>query len=367
MIYIIVFLISIFLLFFATKITNNRIVRLLFVFLSVLVPCFFAAIRDLNIGTDVRVYVEPLFTVSLISNSFFTFFNSIYGINDLGYIVVTFLCGKMSNNILYLLLTNQFLIMIPVLIALIKKYGYKKELLFGWTLFLLVMYNQSLNMVRQSIAISFSILAISNINNKKSLLYIIFSIIAISFHKSAIVLLPILIMYRLLYSDDIKEKNKFLIKFVIVTLLILGLLFLPQLLLFFKDIGLISSTKYNLYIIQYSRDGFDFPLIRTLLYLLTIIFIIYNKDNDNSKEYKIILLFGVISIILLEYCCRIMYAERISYYFFYPLVILYMPLLLQNSKNKLFNSFTFQIIIVAFWIYWVLYLNYDSTLPFVVR
>lgn len=69
MIYIVFFLISCFLIWLSEK-SSSRYIGKLLAFIAILLPCILAGMRADTIGTDLRVYVEPMYNAAKQSTSF---------------------------------------------------------------------------------------------------------------------------------------------------------------------------------------------------------------------------------------------------------------------------------------------------------
>ena len=77
MIYLIVFLLSILLFFYGARLTDRW--RKYFCYTSgLLVPCLLAALRAENIGTDVLVYMKPLFLLTDSYSGFWDYYKGIH-------------------------------------------------------------------------------------------------------------------------------------------------------------------------------------------------------------------------------------------------------------------------------------------------
>ena len=70
LIYIVTFILS--LLMFKLSNINSKYSKI-FSFFGILFPCLVAAFRSLSIGTDVQVYINPLFQTALRSNNYFSY------------------------------------------------------------------------------------------------------------------------------------------------------------------------------------------------------------------------------------------------------------------------------------------------------
>lgn len=113
--------------------------------------------RDSDIGTDLSFYVIPIWEDSVAwADKTADLVLKWDGIEK-AYLLINFLAGKFSVDLEFLLLVLQSFIMLPVLIAALKSKN--TYLLCCFFLSIFYHYNDTLNMVRQSLALSVSLLA----------------------------------------------------------------------------------------------------------------------------------------------------------------------------------------------------------------
>lgn len=186
------------------------------------------------------------------------------------------------------------------------------------------LYMDSMNAVRQYIAISIFIYAITFIFEKNFKNYLIWIIIASLFHSSVLIMIPV---YFFCKSRLTLKKRT-----IIFLALILLLPFVNQLF-----IGIISKTKYSYYLT--SAYGTANPTYSELI-VSSILFVIssflYKKGKNNEKfnvYYNLTFLFLIVAIlsfkVLLAY--RIIMYFKISTIFMVPTIIN----TIENKKNKL--------------------------------
>lgn len=376
MIYIITFLLSLLFIYLSIKTYHkNKIVSKIFEIFGILLPCLLAALRDYSIGTDVEVYVEPLFKVSLQFDSFFSFYAyAVNAVKDFLYLLTTFACSHISNNIGFLFFVLELLVILPIYIALKKRFNKSNCVLLGMLLFYLFFYNQSFNMARQSISISFIILGLSFLDENKSKSFLFCFLIACLFHNTAIVFFAIFLLYKIISSKKINKKIKFLIEITIVIIAISGIFFLPQYIKFAENIGLVNLIKYDTYINKYLRENIDISFIHSTIYLFVCLVLLkYNKRiKENEKNASYYLFTSILSFIFLQFGSIISYAERIGYYVFYPILITIVPYIIFNKNSKLLKDDFYVLCITiliffTYWIVWICLLNYNGTFPYVFR
>lgn len=370
MIYVLVFVISLLLLKISNVTHKNKVVSYLFITLALLLPCLLAAFRANTIGTDVKVYMLPLYNSARRFSGFIQFFTHTIILKDFLYLLLTFVCAKIGSFPLLLGLLEA-LVIVPLFIAIKRKYKNGNEILISFFLFFTFFFNQSLNMVRQSISISFFILALTYLEEKKDKKFMLYSLIAVLFHSSAIVFLPIYFLYKFLLKNN-ENKSEKLLKNTIFIFLIVVLFCFPTMLKIANTLGLMSNIKYSMYSGKYLRTSYDFSFINTFIYLFIFMILRLNKSKikNNFINSNYYLYSSLISIIILQFGTIITYSDRIGYYLFYPLLLFILPSALVTKNKKitknemLYNILTYSIFIF-YWIYWIAILNYNNTFPYI--
>ena len=173
MIYIITFISSCVFLGLSEK-SRSRYIKKLLVFIAILLPCILAGMRADTIGTDVKVYVEPLYNAAKQSTSFSSYMNQRW------YVIWIYFGLKRMD----------------------KKY----PIWLGMLVFYLMFYNTSLNMMRQWIAMAILFWGLSYLLTNKKKKYFIVVIVACLFHTSALMGFAIYFLY--VYSQRKREYVK---------------------------------------------------------------------------------------------------------------------------------------------------------------
>lgn len=351
---------------------NNKPLFWLFSIVGILIPCLLAAFRDLSIGTDVKVYIKPLFDSASWYGDFQTYFlhpNSM--IDDVLYLLMTFICRKISSHISLLFFVIEVLVMVPVYVALLRSNRQKNNsVVLGMFIFFMFFYHTSFNMARQSIALSFSILAMTYLDDNKNIKFLILSIIAFLFHNSAIILFPVFIFYK--YKNKLKENSfhQTVIEFLVIIAILFAIAFLPKIISVLISLG-IDSTKFSSILSNFSRS-LDIPWVNTAFYLFICWLIVINRKmlKDQVTHFNFYSFMSFICILILQLGAVVKYSERIGYYIFYPILFLVLPKLAPFSLKKMtkleFRNLSLVIgIFIAYWGFWIVLQNYHETFPYV--
>ena len=366
MIYLVMFSISLLFILISTK-TNKKLMKRISIIIGLLLPCLMAGLRSVNVGTDTGLYINTLYrsAFSFVNfKSFLEFSELRYYSKDILYLFTTFIFAKNNLSFQLLLFLYEVLIIIPIYISLRINSKTSDNVVYGMLLFYLTFYNLSLNMVRQSIAISFIILSFSLMRNKKNLLSVVSFIIAFMFHDSAVFSIIIFIIYKLLNSN-IRNGIKYFISVLLIGVFLFTLVFYKEVLLFVGTRGIYS--KALLYLSKYS--SFDVNYFGTLLNIYLVFeFFIHQKRLDKLNENNIfVITLSVINLIIMFMGTFISHAQRIGYYSFFLLLITYLPYINDKQKGKL--KIHNYLLIVLFIVYWfvVIYINNSNeTLPYVI-
>ena len=378
MIYVLVFALSLFFFKIALRFRKER--RQLFILFSGLglfFPCFLAGIRSINMGTDVNVYILPLFIGAGSFDSFFEFaLHKQSSISDILYLLLTYICRLISDDYFLLFFMITFLSMITIYIALLIDNNNKQSesksnsnILLGMLLYFLFMYNSTFNMARQSIAIGFIVLGFAFLrnNNKKNCYISIF--VASLFHNTAIIIIPFIFLYNYIKNKGESYKKNNLFEIIITLLTILTVVLSPILLNFLSSISFLKNSL-KFYSIWGNIHEFNFS--NTIFYI--VIFLIVNSTADMLKkcvnDYNYYRLISILSIILIQLGVAVKFMDRITFYVFYPLIFLVIPKLsfknMSTKKELLISAFVY-LLFIAYWVYWTVYLGYHGTYPFQFR
>lgn len=179
--YLCVFSVSALLLSFGLE-RSSKVIR----FVAILLPILFVGLR-LNVGTDYAayVYMYNLFAVININEYFTLTENSI----EIGYYLLIQL-SQLIGGIPWVMFLLASIITISVAYLAIKRLA-PNNIPMVFFLYLMTILPFTLNGIRQGMAMSIVFFAISYIISGKFKKYLLFILLATSFHTSALLLLPL--------------------------------------------------------------------------------------------------------------------------------------------------------------------------------
>ena len=305
-------------------------------------PTIFAGMRALNVGTDIMVYAYQTFEKS----SAYTSLNSFLNVNSIegGYAALAFICSHLCGNVHVFLAFTAMLQIIPIYICAVKLRN-EYNMIWPMMIYLMIFYIVGFNVMRQSIAASWMLLAFLLLEEKRYVKMIFTCIVALLFHSTAI--LGILFLLLALVFDKIRNK-KILMSICIFFFIIFVYLmqYWDVIIVFIGKYGFLGQDKIvgysnifreaNLSNYMYSLEIAQY--IESIFKVLLIIPVIFYKNNYKNKYFNTsigIYLMGILVYLFFFIYYHTSYGYRISIYAEYYLIVL-LPFLM--AKNKAANG-----------------------------
>lgn len=323
----------------------------IYVFISIIIMSVLAAVRNDEIGKDILVYVIPSF--SWAQNYDFVEFMKI-GNLDSGYMIFTFIITKIFNDYHWILFFIQFIIS-----SLIYFFAYKeKEDIPMWlvmVVFLLVMYNDTLTMMRQSIAILIILLSYVSLRERKYIKTIILYISAIFFHNTAVIAIIGYLFIKINYSKKMKESKKIYANIILFIICTMCVLFYQKILYVFTfNLGWLPIRFYDYFDTEYYLDTIIISKSTLLFKILCILIsVVYNNIYKKDKISKLIIIFLLIDLEIYILSLRFGPIMRLGYYFSYPALLYLIPQITNILKKDKYNKIcSYVIIIMSLFSFW---------------
>lgn len=276
---------------------NNRV----FLLLSVTLIVCFSGLRSKNVGIDTIGYYNDFY---LIEHGGYVFSKDIF------FLIIS----KFLMNIFHSPYSIIFIysLIINVLIIL-RLWDYRRSCSFFLMQFMYIslFYFESMNIMRQFLAISIIFYATRFLERKKYKLYIILNVLAAAFHLTAILGIVVLLVYLIV---EAKYDRKIQIK--------LFILLIPALSIF-AYIGSTYISRYNSYFESTTIDIGLMPLYQLLCFGLIFVFSGNRKtgvysENIYGEYYErdtCVMFLFFLSIIFVSLGMIFRYVERIGLYF----------------------------------------------------
>lgn len=257
-----------------------------FLILSCAELIILAGVRGSRVGADTEVYLRALESYKNLPHNTILTAKLIYPYDfEWGYFLITKICAWVGfSKTLFLFLIASFLY-IPIFKYIYEESNY--PFLSILIYFSFGHFAYSLGIFRQMIAINIMIYAIKYIQKDNIVKYLICLVFAMSFHSTAIIMLP---LYWISKMDLRKHIGKILI--LQIALFLFGRSFILPIVK--------SSTEYSGYISSiYDTSGGSYKNIILLnIILLGALLMIKNKDILNRRDKLIIA--QLVSAIMLQ-------------------------------------------------------------------
>lgn len=317
-----------------------------FLTISVLLPSLLSGFRDDTIGRDLQLYGINCWDISCGMRKLQEVFIYSLSVNtEIGYVLLNYLISRVTHDIHIFLFIHQLIIASTFYIVayrLRKNASYPNFIV---VFYLLMVFVQSFNLLRQSMAIAFVFLAYYLFficKNKYWSLAI--ALLAMSFHNSIVLVSLLPVLYY--YIKNGGNKSIYIIA-IIVTLFVF---------VFFKMfvVNLISngilSSKYEHYATQI---GYKSHKSNIVFSVISFVLLLRNKDKYklmNKINYTFVLASIFISICMLLLGDVTEVANRVAIYYSIPSFYIFwqldMPI---KTAKRIYYVLT--LAMLAVWLY----------------
>lgn len=242
--------------------------------------------------------------------------------------IVSIIFGNFS---IFLVLVSLFVL--GAFFFFIKKYS--PYVFLSILLLLLSVFNISIFILRQFIAIAICLFSINSIMEKKQIKFLVLIFIAFLFHRTAIVFIPVYYLYWIK-----TDKN-------IVLITVIGCVILYLMSKFILDYIITNSEKYSAY-----EGGGENSIINILLPLFSLIpycLILKNKIFEKGIN-RVTSLCLIMSVALCISLISFPIVARISLYFNVIIYLLAYPIMMKYSNDNFLKSIICFCVLSAFFI-----------------
>lgn len=349
-IYLIIIFISSIFAYLAQCCRKKSLLFILYSFGALLIPSFFSGCRDLEVGFDVLYYEYGIFQDAVYASSFkeLFFFNPLI---EPVFLLINYVVSFFTDDVHVALGVITFITLLFAYLAMVRLMKEVPLWLFFFT-FLLYYYATSLNLMRQSIAVSVTLYAFAIMRTSGLCIrFHLISLLAFFCHYSAFI--PYIVYLSYAYLTRFSErKMKWFVNGVFISSIIAFFLF-PQILLAFS---LIVEKDYTVYATgnsaaDWSQPSLSYTRILFCLFCLWIVAFITKyhlvEKKDEVYKYKVMIFVFLFCLLLGKYTGS---AERISLY--YMDIMMYYLLYYANSHKWLLNQRrSFNVMIVILFIF----------------
>lgn len=379
MIYIVCFLISCAFFLLSEK-SKTKFARNILAIIAILLPCILAGLRADTIGTDVKVYVEPMYNAAKESHSLSAYMNQRWFVIwrymyvnsfEIGFSLMVFLIQKLGGSFAMVLFFIQLLIVAPIYIGL-RKIHKSYPIWFCMFVFYCLFYNTSLNMMRQWIAMAILFMAFSYLILEEKKKYCILTLVACLFHTSAIMGFAILFVY--VYCTE-KKKSIRATRFKLyesmapIKIFVYGCIMLLSLNTIAVILRYIGLSKYIVYI---QGDNGLYLLPNQILLRLPIILLFVIRWKKVLKEDKLTPFYGsmlVLDLLTSQLMSINPYAFRIGSFFSEYNILSYSAMVYAGKRKHTAKKYMTLLCVIAYlviyWVYYYVIKGSHETFPYV--
>lgn len=304
---------------------------------AILFPVLLATFRDPGVGTDTLGYVQEVWNqftrLGNINNILYAYQNGEFYDFEIVYLLINAIAIIFGNDIHWLYFITSLFIILPIYIAIYNN-RHRAPMWIGMIFFLLLYYNYSLNMVRQSVALAFCIYSFKYVEQKKWIKLFIWLLIIINTHNTGIFYLLFIAIYLISYIPSKYLKN--ILLFISYFSIILIFSAFDFLLIISVSWGIISD-KYLIYLTNNNQTDLDLTTTIEYLFIILISYIslqILRKKIIQYNEVNNYIKYEFLGTLL--FCAALIsqWAFRLSFYFNYPIDCLFLPRMFMLVKCR---------------------------------
>lgn len=344
--------------------------------IAVIIPCLFAAFRADTVGADTCGYPVEHMKIARACGSIKELFGVIDFEAEYSYGLLVYLSSRITSNSAILLFWFQMLTIVPIYRAALKMKD-KVSVACCMLVYFLMFYNNSFNMMRQSVACAFVLYGIIRIITEKkiSIRTCFILLFAITFHKSGIISLIGIILVL-----GINKINRLVVKIALfVTLcflpLIINIVFnfllykgvLPIKYIAYGDIFLLNKYHTDWLINPFNIYSMTFVFILITVLMISLFARKYsiNRNECVFSKLNTINICGLLIYLSILFGLKTMYGIRFStsYDFFY---IISLPGVLPGKNNK-FKTAVLISLLTVFWFIWIFINGWSASANYRLR
>ena len=331
--------------------------------LALLIPCLIAGFRAQNVGTDVMVYVKPLTESAICADNLKEYFNSYWyrewrnlyvQYYEIGFSMLVFVVAKLTKNLGCVLFAISAVITVPMYIALSRNRK-NAPVWLGMLTFYLLFYSASLNIMRQWAAMSFLLLALQLLREKKYIWTVILTLFACLFHSSALIAFMIYGVYWLLQVGQNRtiKLGRLQVRTPIVTMCVVFFGSVAVLLCLNIIVKIMVLTGFTRFAGYLSGEPLSLMLAQILLRLppLVIMLLFWKSFSKKEPAAVFFLTMSLLEIVMSQLMSVAEHAIRIGMYFS-AYTVLWPSLLYASIKQRSHRVFFCLLLIGYMLVYW---------------
>lgn len=348
--------------------------------IAILAVCLAAGLRATSVGSDTSGYPVTFTNVAMMYTNFFKFLQDPVGVGaePLGALLV-WLCSRFNWGIVPLLFCYQLLTIWPIFLA-VRVFNERIPLTMAMAVYLLFFFNNSLNMMRQSVSCALLLLAFAIYlsTRKIKLSTVLLCVSSVLFHRAGAYGLVLIILVLL-----VAKVNRRWLRILLYALITLSPMAMTQISTWLMRSGLADAhMQYYLQIFitgNIDQDWFVNPRgVYSLTYVaiytvLVFMPILLNTRffepkqglavrNTEAELYQTLILInvaGYLVYIILLFTLNTMYGMRFSIFLDYFL-ILSIPLSCRGMLARQKKGIVL-VLLTVFWWLWIVRMGWSAS------
>ena len=377
--YIVTFFVTALLVYIASRLPN-RLAASITGISAVIILTLLAALRSTSVGTDIKYYIlMPFYWAGENELHLVPFFQNFRrmepALNALMFIAVKIGSPHFAMGVLSLI-TNSF-----IYAGICEKHK-SGDRWFVWALYCFLFFNDTLNIMRQYVAVSVLFYMMAKNKRIKVIEVILLSLLAVSFHYVGIFIPFVFLLYKIIDSSSIRIWIRSILSVVLISIPLIGPVALGTIIGYLVENYGETFSKYKYFI--YGREGNGLLTVnkpQLLLVLISAAVIcaglfcsgsytvgkrslkrLLHRRNSNQHVFQNCIMAAVDAI----YCARNNIINgRLQYFFsIFRLDYLSVPLRRMTPRVKKIVQVILIMIAVFYWAYEYVYLNTGRTSPY---
>lgn len=344
--------------------------------IAILLLCLLAGFRAESIGTDTHGYIRPMIDRAISSTSLLDFMRSGWsnGNNffirlmvsdyEIGYVLIVWLISSVFKSVIVTQTFLELLVIVPVYIALRTKGDV--PIWFGMFVFMGQFFNGSMNLIRQSIAMAFVLLAVAYWMQREKRKYILLMILAVLFHTTALLGIALVFIYEYVGKEkkmnlktSMKSINVNYINMLIV--IVGGITVLTGTQIVIDILDRYGLSKY----IGYIMGNIHFMPNQIINILPAFIMLLLSfKYFENAKsEWAFYIVMLIYVMVAGQFTSVNGFGGRIGLYFKIFAIFAY-PLICKYSRYKRTSKIIMISYLIFYWWFYYVLMQTDATVPY---
>ncbi len=324
-----------------------------FSLLAILIPSILAGCRDYSIGTDVLTYGNYVFFSAAKNADLFSLMGKYVTEIDPGYLVLNWLIARFVSDVHWFYFFFEFLVLILFYKSLYDNRE-KIQLWLGWFCLLTLFYSDTLNALRQSLAMAIILCGSKYIFNKKFLKYLAVVLVATLCHNTAIICI---LFYFIAKLKSTVSRTALVIASIVV------MLFYQNVILLLVQVGALTS-KFLRYTSGAQISFLLNPFLIRLPVLLLILFF-YKKYVNNDQWGHFLFLMLILDLVFSQIRSADAALYRVSLYFGVYKIIAYPKLVNALTGNgRHIVEFVLFLFLIILWYYQIVIAGNNQVYPY---